>query len=171
MCFVLFPSLCKTLLCLEKCLGVFLHTACLKSTAGTLSPVPTTLTRLYDLLQKPFPSHHPFPFRAERCPVRADAFPCLLWSWSFCRDFCHRLVLGIFAMHNHLVWDHQLVFPAGLQPREAGSGDCCHRGWRPSHPGFTGERLAANCWDQNGTSPAWPCQPACHQRLWPTLLC
>jgi len=78
--------------------------------------------------------------------------------------------MGIFAMHKHPVWDHQLVFLAGLQPWEAATADG-FRGWPPSHPGFTGERLAARSWDQNGSFPARPCQPGCRQQLWPTLLC
>lgn len=107
MCCVLFLSLCKILLCLEKCLRFSLGTVCLKDTAWTLSPIPTTLTCLYDLLQKLFPSRFPFLFRGERGPVLADVFPCFLWSWflllwllpsrvsTSAGDFCHAQTPGL----------------------------------------------------------------------------
>lgn len=104
---VLFLPLCKILLCLEKCLGFSLGTVCLKDIAWTLSPICTTLPRLYYLLQKLFPSRLPLPFRGQQGPVLPAGFPCLLWSWFFlpwllpsrvsisAGDFCHAQPPGL----------------------------------------------------------------------------
>lgn len=99
-------------------------------------------------------------------------FPVYFYPGSFWCDFFHQgyhFMLGIFAMHNHLRWDHRLIFSAGLQPREVTTGYCC-QGWPHLHLAFTGERLPGKCWDQDGLFPTRLCQSGCPQQLWPHVL-
>lgn len=124
------------------------------------------LTRLYDLLQKLFPLLLSLLFRGEWAPVMVYVFSCLILSCFLMWLLPSKIpfLLGIFAMHNYLGWDHQLIFPAALQSREETTAYCC-QGWLHLHLGFTGESLQGKCWDQDGLFPTGMCQPSCPQQL------